>query len=169
MKTSFLAIAAILVVFTLISAGCTFLSKPAPVPTPVPTPEIVETTEVPTAIETTAVPTAKPTSDLVPSPTDVLPEIQSVSVSVEKAGTYSTTIITHFNGGKGLMSVAFMNVTVIHPDGTVVTGGLEKPGMGDTLELEGTRGNDRTEVILTMKSGGVYKIYDQLVPYKSRM
>jgi len=167
MKIPFLSIAAVLIALTLVFAGCTFLSKPAPVPTPVPTPEVVET-EVPTPVETTVAPTAKATSSTLPSPTDVLPDSQAVSVSVEKAGTYSMTIITHFNGGKGLMSVSRMDVRVTKPDGTVVTDSLEKPGMGDTIEIEGTKGNDRTEVILTMKSGGVYKIYDEIVPYKSR-
>jgi len=167
MNAKFLSIAVILLSLALLSAGCTFLSKPAPAATPVPTPEIVETTEVPTDVATAAT-TTRAASSLVPSPTDVLPESQSVSVSVEKAGTYSTTIMTSFNGGKGLMAVARMDVRVTKPDGTVVTDGIDKPVMGSIVEIEGTKGSDRTEVILTMKSGSVVKIYDQLVPYKTR-
>ena len=165
MKFRFISIAFVLVAVALVAAGCTSPSTPAPAATPVPTPEIIAT-EVPTAVAT-AVPTTA-ASSLVPSPTDVIPESQAVSVSVEKAGTYSTTIMTSFNGGKGLMSVARMDVRVTKPDGTVVTSGVDKPGMGAIVEIEGTKGADRTEVILTMKSGSVYKVYDQLVPYKTR-
>ncbi|MFA4878066.1 MAG: hypothetical protein WC586_11700 [Methanoregula sp.] len=168
MKRSFLYIAAVLIAAVLFSAGCTFPSAPAPAPTPVPTPVIVETTEVPTTVATTIAQPTKTTSSLVPSPTDAVPESQAVSVSVEKAGTYSTTIMTAFNGGKGLMSVSRMDVRVTKPDGSVVTGGVDKPGMGAIVEIEGTKGNDRVEVILTMKSGSVYKVIDQLVPYKTR-
>jgi hypothetical protein len=132
----------------------------------VPTPEPIETP--PPTAATTAVPTAKPTNALQPVPTDVVAENQQVTVSVEKAGTYSTTIIAYLNGGKGLSSVSKMEVRVTHPDGSVVTDMVDKPGMGASLELEGTKGNDRVEVILTMKSGSVFRVYDQLVPYKSR-
>jgi hypothetical protein len=81
---------------------------------------------------------------------------------------YSTTIITHFDGGKGLMYTSRLDVRVTHPDGTVVTGGIQKPKMGDTVELAGTNETDRVEVMVTMVSGDVYKVIDQLVPYKSR-
>ena len=166
MKFRFISIAFVLIAIALVAAGCTSPSTPAPAATPAPTPEVIVTTEVPTAVAT-AVPTTAANS-LVPSPTDVVPDSQAVTVSVEKAGTYSMTIMTTFNGGKGLMSVARMDVRVTKPDGTVVTQGIDKPGMGAIVEIEGTKGADRTEVIMTMKSGSVYKVYDQLVPYKTR-
>lgn len=165
MNRKILTIAVILLSLALLSAGCT--TKTSPAATPTPTPEITETTEVPTEVVTAAT-TTKAAGSLVPSPTDVLPDYQTVTVSVEKAGTYSTTIMTSLNGGKGLSSVARMDVRVTKSDGTVVTDGIDKPVMGSIIEIEGTKGNDRTEVILTMKSGTVAKVYDQLVPYKSR-
>ncbi len=76
---------------------------------------------------------------------------------------YSTTVITHFNGGKGLIFVSRMDVRVTHPDGTVLTGGLAKPGMGDTVEIPGTSGTDRVEVVVTMVSGDSYKVIDQQI------
>jgi hypothetical protein len=79
---------------------------------------------------------------------------------------YSTTIITHFDGGKGLMYVTRMDVRVTHPDGTVLTDGIVKPRMGDTVEIAGTSGTDRVEVIVAMASGDVFKVIDRQVAYK---
>ena len=76
-------------------------------------------------------------------------------------------MITHFDGGKGMSQVSRIDVKVTRPDGSVVTG-IVKPEKGETLELEGTKGADRVEVTVTMKSGVSYKVYDQLVPYKTR-
>jgi hypothetical protein len=87
---------------------------------------------------------------------------------VEKSGLYSTTIITHFDGGKGLMYASRMDVRVTHPDGTVLTDGIAKPGMGDTVEIPGTSGTDRVEVMLTMANGVIYKVTDRQMPYKGR-
>jgi sugar diacid utilization regulator len=80
---------------------------------------------------------------------------------------YSTTIITHFDGGKGLMYILRMDVRVTHPDGTILTSGIDKPRMGDTVEIAGTSGTDRVEVMVTMASGATYKVVDQQMPYKS--
>ncbi|OPY39315.1 MAG: hypothetical protein A4E35_00086 [Methanoregula sp. PtaU1.Bin051] len=151
----------IILVALVLAAGCTiFGDKTTPAPTPVPT-EAPVTEEVTTAVPTTSA------GSLVPGPTETIPSTEAISVSVEKGGTYSTTIITSFNGGKGLNFVSRIEVKVTRPDGSVVTGIL-KPIMGDTLELEGTTGSDRIEVTAVMKSGKIYKIIDQLVPYKTR-
>jgi len=141
-------------------AGC---SSPPPPPVVTPTPSPTPTPEPTTP--PTPVPTTK--ASIIPGPTDALPQPWPLSFSVEKAGMYSTTVITHFDGGKGLMYVLRMDVRVTHPDGTVVTGGIDKPKMGDTVELPGTNGTDRVEVMVTMASGLTYKVVDQQVPYKS--
>lgn len=152
----------LLIAAILLTAGCTLIGggKPTPAPTTVPPTPIV------TAPPVTTVPTT-PGGSTVPGPTQTIPVAQSVSVTAEKAGTYSTTIITSFDGGKGINFVSKIDVRVTRPDGSVVTGVLQ-PSMGDTLELEGTSGTDRVEVIVTMKSGDVYKIIDQQLPYKTR-
>jgi nitrous oxide reductase accessory protein NosL len=141
-------------------AGCSSTEKPVvtTVPTPVPTP--VSTPE-PTPVPTTQ-------ASIIPGPTDTLPPQWPVSITVEKAGMYSTMIITHFDGGKGQVFVSQMDVRVTHPDGTVKTGGLAKPKMGDTVEVEGTNGTDRVEVILRMANGESYTVIDQQMAYKSR-
>lgn len=146
-------------------AGCT-LPGSQPAPTPIPT--AVPTTEIPTTIATTAAPVATPAASNVPGPTVTMPSNWALSVSVEKAGTYSTTIITHFDGGKGLPSVLKLETRVTTPEGVVTTKSIERPKMGDVIEIEGTKGADRVEVEVTMNSGTVYKIIDQQVPYKTR-
>jgi hypothetical protein len=124
-------------------------------------------TQVPTlAVSTTVLPTAAGSSTR-PGPTQTLPPATPVSFSVEKGGTYSTTIITTFDGGKGMSGVSKVDVRVTRADGSVVTGVL-KPLKGDTVELEGTRGTDRVEVIVTMNTGSVYTVIDQQMPFKTR-
>jgi len=143
----------------LVVAGCSSPEQPVVTPTPTPVPTTVPTTP-PTPVPTT-------TASTIPEPTDTLPPQWPVSVTVEKSGMYSTTIITHFDGGKGLIFVSRMDVRVTHPDGTVLTKGIAKPGMGDTVEVAGTSGNDRVEVMLTMANGEIYKVIDQQMGYKS--
>jgi len=153
----------ILIIALLLAAGCSFPggSQTTLAPTTVPA------TPFPTIAEDhTAVPTTSGGST-VPGPTQTIPVNEAVTVTVEKAGTYSTTIISTFNGGKGINFVSRIEVRVTRPDGSVVTGTL-KPMMGENLELEGTNGTDRVEVTAYMKSGQVYKIIDQQMPYKGR-
>lgn len=151
-----------LIVALLISSGCSGIGGGQPTltqtmpPTPSPT-KVPETTIVPTTAA----------GSLVPGPTDTLPSTMPVDINVEKAGTYSTTIIAHFNGGKGMSFVSRVDVRVTRADGSVVTGTLI-PQKGQTLEFEGTKGSDRVEVIVTMKTGNVYKVVDELLPYKTR-
>jgi hypothetical protein len=150
---------ALVLAMLLVVAGCSS-PPPQPVVTPTPSPTTPEPTTPPTPVPTTKASTS-------PGPTDTLPQTWPLSFTVEKAGMYSTTIITHFDGGKGLMYILRMEVRVTHPDGTVLTSGIDKPRMGDTVEIAGTSGTDRVEVMVTMASGVTYKVIDQQVPYKS--
>lgn len=145
----------------LATAGCSS-PPPQPVVTPTPTPAATP--------EPTTPPTPVPTSkaSTIPGPTDTLPPQWPVSVTVEKSGMYSRTIITHFDGGKGLMYTSRMDVRVTYPDGTVLTDGIIKPKMGDTVEILGSNGTDRVEVMLTMASGQTYKVIDRQMAYKGR-
>jgi hypothetical protein len=155
----------VIIIALLMSAGCTILSpppEPTPVPTPVPT--TIRTT-IPTTVPT---PTATPTASTKPGPTEEVPSQWPLSISVEKAGTYSMTIMTAFNGGKGAGSVLRLTSTVTTPEGIVTTKSIEKPKVGDVIEIEGTKGTDRLEVTVLMNSGTSYKIIDQQMPYKTR-
>jgi len=144
----------------LLAAGCTGTQSPPATTTAVPT-----TAEMAAATTTEAATT--PAGSTEPGPTETIPPNQAVSISVEKAGTYSTTIITSFDGGMGINFVSRIDVKVTRPDGSVVTGSLQ-PVVGNTLELEGTNGTDRVEVTVYMKDGKVYKVIDQQMPYKTR-
>jgi len=148
----------IVIIFT---AGCIGGGGQAtPAQTTLPTP--VGTTVVSTIAQTTSA-----GGSTQPGPTQTIPTGETVSVSVEKAGTYSTTIITHFDGGKGINFVSRIEVRVTRPDGSTETKILQ-PEVGKEVEIEGTQGTDRVEVTAYMKSGKVYKIIDQQMPYKTR-
>ena len=157
MKPSILI--SVILVIAILAAGCTG-TKPTPAETTV-------VTTIPTTEPTTAAPTTTPPGSTQPGPTQTIPSTQQVSVSVEKSGIYATTIITSFDGGKGLNYVSRIDVKVTRPDGSVVTGQLQ-PIVGNTLELEGTNGSDRVEVTVFMKDGKVYKVIDKQMPYKTR-
>jgi hypothetical protein len=118
------------------------------------------------AISTTAAQTSAGGSTQ-PGPTQTIPPNEAVSVSVEKAGTYSTTIIGHFDGGKGINFVSKIEVRVTRPDGSTEIKILQ-PEIGKEVEIEGTQGTDRVEVTAYMKSGKIYKIIDQQMLYKRR-
>jgi hypothetical protein len=87
---------------------------------------------------------------------------------VEKGGMYTRTIIARFDGGKGLNYATRMDVRVTYPDGTVKTDGITKPKMGDSVEILGSTGTDRVEVIMQMASGKAYKIIDRQMPYRNK-
>jgi hypothetical protein len=161
MNLKFLVPVVAVLVAIVFAAGCTGGGgQTTPAPTAAPTQ--LQTL----AVSTTLLPTNAGSSTQ-PGPTQSLPAATPVSFSVEKGGTYSTTIITTFDGGKGMSGVSKVDVRVTRPDGTVVTGVL-KPMKGETVELEGTRGTDRVEVIVTMNTGNVYTVIDQKMPYKTR-
>jgi hypothetical protein len=153
--TSALVLALLLAV-----TGC--LSTEPPAVTTAPT---TVSTPVPTTTPT-PVPTTK--ASTVPGPTEALPAGWDLSVTVEKSGLYSRTIIAKFDGGKGLMYASRMDVRVTLPDGTIRADGITRPKMGDTVEILGSEGADRVEVIMQMADGGSYKIIDQQMPFKAR-
>jgi hypothetical protein len=144
----------------LIIAGCSSPSEPVVTPKPTPVPTLALT------IPPTAVPTTEVSTE--PGPVDTLPSEWDLSVTVEKGGMYTRTIIARFDGGKGLMYASRMDVRVTYPDGTVKTDGITKPKMGDTIEILGSTGTDRVEVTMLMASGGTYKIIDRQMPYRSK-
>jgi hypothetical protein len=144
----------------LAAAGC--VSSEKPVVTPNPT--TIRTPEAPPS--PSPVPTT--TASTEPGPVDTLPPGWDLSVTVEKGGMYTRTVIVRFDGGKGLTYASRMDVRVTFPDGTVKTDGITKPKMGDTVEILGSTGTDRVEVLMLMASGDTYKIIDQQMPYRNK-
>jgi len=155
MKQSGLPLVVIILVFCVLTGGCTSQTPPVP-PTTVP---VTTIPQVPTPSET-------PSCSLVPGPTQNVPEYESVSVTIERNSiTADPTISAVFNGGQGLGMVQLMNVTVVRSDCITENDARKYPGMGDTITLMGTTKTDRVIVVMTMTSGDQYTIIDGLYPF----
>ena len=140
--------------------GCIQLSSPSPTtPASVPTAQVV----MPQQIQ----PSQPPQScSLVPGPTQIVPEYESVSVTVNRNTiTENPTIAIAFNGGLGLGMVTQMNVTIIRSDCVREQQNRNNPIMGDTVTLMGTTLTDRVIVAMTMTSGSQYTIIDKDYPF----
>ncbi|MCK9632741.1 MAG: hypothetical protein M0R30_14005 [Methanoregula sp.] len=101
---------------------------------------------------------------LITSPTDVVPENNAVTVTVQEK-VYDGTIPVVFNGGTGQNLVKSIEVTLYTSDGQVKTAslGIKKD---DTVDLKGTRQTDRVVVHVSEMNGQTYKVADVLVPYR---
>jgi hypothetical protein len=155
MKQYFLPLVVIILVLCVLTGGCTSQAPPVP-PTTVP---VTTTQQVPT-------PTQTPACSLVPGPTQVVPDYESVSVTIQRNSiTADPTISAIFNGGQGLGMVVLMNVTVIRSDCIVENEARNHPAMGETVSLLGTTKTDRVIVVVTMTSGDQYTIIDGLYPF----
>jgi len=148
-KTSFIAILLLCLAISL--AGCT---GPAGIP----------------ALPGTAAPAATQTqstqNNLIPSPTDIVPENNYISVIVQEK-EYNANIPVVFDGGKGQYLVKSAQVTLYRSDGQVITKplGIRK---GDVVNLEGTKQTDRVVVHVSQVNGQTYKVADVLSEYRTR-
>jgi hypothetical protein len=61
------------------------------------------------------------------------------------------------------------HVVLTRSDGTVTEGKLDFNNRLSELILQGTRGTDRLQVIVTLHSGSTYTVVDKLIPYPERM
>lgn len=103
-----------------------------------------------------------------PGPVETLPAIYVVETQVNRNSvSTSPDIIITFRGGKGINFVSTVQAKVTRSDGVVKTGELKKPKMDDLLTIEGTNGDDRVEVTVVLVDGKSYKVYDQLLPFRS--
>lgn len=114
----------------------------------------------------TQAPAAPAQNNLVPSPTDVMPDNNYVSVIVQEK-EYNANIPVVFDGGKGQYLVKSASVTLYRSDGQVRTFnlGIKK---GDLVNLEGTKQTDRVVAYVTEVNGQTYKVADVLSPYRTR-
>ncbi|MCK9580885.1 MAG: hypothetical protein M0Q92_10620 [Methanoregula sp.] len=143
---SFALILCIVIAF----AGCT--DSPALLATTAPQ-ESVETTQTGTAL------------DMVPTENDPLDAARSVTINVDK--DYLGMILVTFQGGPGLVHVRKIDVTVNRADGLVKTSSVGIK-LDDSATIEGTKNTDRVMVFVTLSDGKNYKLYDDLVAYKTR-
>jgi len=146
-----IAAAIILVAAMAAIAGCA--GAPAESPTPIPTAQ-------------TPAPTGTPTPDLSPGPTQTMPPGSEVEVTVSRDPIQPTITVT-FAGGAGQSRVTDVLVRVTRSDGQVITGHLDN-NLESSVTLEGTRESDRVEVIVSLTTGNSYKIYDEVIQFKSR-
>ncbi|MDD1694121.1 MAG: DUF4330 domain-containing protein [Methanoregula sp.] len=103
-------------------------------------------------------------SNLVTSPTDVVPENNAVTVTVQEK-VYDKTIPVVFNGGKGQSLVKSIDVTMYTSDGRVVQAKIGT-NKDDTVTLQGTAQTDRVVVHVSEMNGQTYTVADVLVPYR---
>jgi hypothetical protein len=160
MKRKYSLFTILFAVALVLAAGCLVSgdSPAAPAATPVPAETAVTATPTPVPSWASA------------NPADEIPGVQSVHVSVQKGGTYRTTIITLFDGGKGFANTKNVTTVVTAPDGTLTTcviGNETGIHLGDTCEARGSKGTDHVVVYVAMNDGKTYRILDQLMPYSA--
>jgi hypothetical protein len=141
----------ILVCAAVLLAGCTGTTGPAP------------------ATGSAPVGAAPSGNTLVPSPTDVVPENNMVSVTV-KQKEYNGKIAVVFDGGRGQSLVSSIDVTLYRSDGTTETAKIGK-NKGDEVIFDGTKdpnNPDRVVVYVTQMNGQTYKVTDVISEYRQR-
>jgi hypothetical protein len=159
MKKASLVLIPLALVLCVLIVGCIQSSSPSPA-TPIP---VLPAT---TSRQTQPANPLDQTCSLVPGPTQIVPEYESVSVTVNRdPNTENPTITIVFDGGLGLGMVQRMNVTVIRSDCVTEQGTRDNPVMGETVTLRGTTLIDRVIVVMTMTSGNQYTIIDDDFPF----
>ena len=111
--------------------------------------------------------TSAPTqNNLVPSPTDVVPDNNAVTVVVQEKD-YLGQIPVVMGGGKGQILVKSARIVLYRSDGQVIN---EKLGINkdDTTNLQGTKQTDRVVVYVSEVNGKEYKVADVLSEYRTR-
>jgi hypothetical protein len=104
---------------------------------------------------------------LMAGPTDTLPEGTQLFVQADK-DSLNAEVSVQFTGGPGQGLVKDNRVILTRSDGTVTEGKLDFDQRLSEVTLQGTRGTDRLQVIITMYSGVTYTIVDKLMPYRVR-
>jgi hypothetical protein len=107
------------------------------------------------------------TVSLTVAPTQALPEGNTLTIIAEKS-PLNLEVTVKFEGGRGQGLVQDNQVILTRSDGTVTRGKLDFSRKPSELSLQGTRGTDRLQVIVTLRSGETYTIVDQLLLYRSR-
>ncbi len=117
--------------------------------------------------EQTTVPIASPLTSAEPGITDKVPSIYEVAVQVEKSTLANDpAITTTFRGGAGMNSLSKISMTVTHPDGSIASGSIDHPLVGNTLTLAGSLGKDRVVIMSELPNGKKYRIYDEYLSYR---
>ena len=106
------------------------------------------------------------TCSLQPGPTQVVPDYEAFSITVDRNTIMENpSITTRFNGGLGNGMVQTMTVTVIRSDCITKQAHQDAPVVGTSITLTGTTGTDRVIVTVEMTSGEVFTVIDGDYPF----
>jgi len=105
---------------------------------------------------------------LSPGPTQTLPGESRLIVEADK-NAITAEVNVLFEGGNAGGTVMDNRVILTRSDGTVTEGKLDFSRMLSEVVLQGTRGTDRLQVIVTLHSGSTFTIVDKLIPYPERI
>jgi hypothetical protein len=134
--------------------GTTTNPSPGQVPTTTSTP-------VPTTVATIA----PGTPAITPGPTQTMPGYQQLDFQIDKDPVSVNSLVTvSFRGGRGQSQLVSAVITFTSADGRQETQTMNRPGVGQEVTFQGTRGgSDRVEITVFMNDGTSYKIVDTLV------
>ena len=90
----------------------------------------------------------------------------AVQVSKNTIATDPWISVT-FAGGGGQSYVVSMTATVIRSDGGIETKTALSPQINTNLVFSGTTRTDRAIVDITYTDGKIYRVKDELVPFKN--
>jgi TIR domain len=102
---------------------------------------------------------------LTTEPTQTLAKDTELYVDASKDDS-SAMVTVQFNGGPGMGLVKDNRVILTRSDGTVAEDKLDFNQRLSEVSLQGTRGTDRIQVIITLYSGSSKTIVDKLLPYR---
>jgi len=117
--------------------------------------------------------TATPAPDLTVTNTPVvanrtLPDIYQVAVQLDRNVIATDPyILATFRGGKGMDAVTRVDMTVTRSDGIIETGTMQDPQIGDTIQLNGTRGRDHVLVTVSLGTGNTYTLYNKDMQFRA--
>lgn len=98
-------------------------------------------------------------------PTQTLAKDTELYINVDKDS--SKAIVTvQFNGGAGMGLVRDNQVILTRSDGTVTEGKLNFNQRLSSVQLQGSRGTDRLQVVIVLHSGERKSVVDKLLPYR---
>lgn len=105
------------------------------------------------------------TVTLTAAPTQTLAKDTELYFNVNKDST-NAIVTVQFNGGPGMGLVRGNRIILTRSDGTVTEKKLNFNERLSSVQLQGSRGTDRLQVIITLHSGEERSIVDTLLPYR---
>lgn len=105
------------------------------------------------------------TVTLTTEPTRTMAKETELFLDVNKDNS-NVVVTVQFNGGPGADLVQTSRVILTRSDGTVTEGKLSFQKRLSTVQLQGSRGTDRLQVIVILHSGEQKTVIDTLLPYR---